>query len=59
MIVKRGGFIKLEGRKLKVQLRRFRNPEIDYAARHLCEDLNQMKPVTLDKFHLSIQYEVL
>ena len=59
MVVKRGGFIKLDGRKLKVQLRRFRNPEIDYAARRLCEDLNQMKPVTLDKFHLPIQYEVL
>ena len=59
MIVKRGGFIKLEGRKLKVQLRRFKNPEIDYAARRLCKDLNKMKPRTIDKFHLPIQYEVL
>ncbi|MBI2447339.1 MAG: helix-turn-helix domain containing protein [Candidatus Omnitrophica bacterium] len=59
MIVKRGGFIKLEGRKLRVQLRRFRNSDIDYAARRLCEDLNQMKPFSIDKFHLPIQYEVL
>ena len=59
MIVKRGGFIKLAGGKLKVQLRRFKNPEIDYAARRLCEDLNQMSPVTLDKFHLSVHYEVI
>mgnify|MGYP001617597470 CR=1 FL=1 len=59
MIVKRGGFIKLEDKKLKVQLRRFRNPEIDYAARHLCEDLNQMKPSAYGGFHLPIHYEVL
>ena len=60
MIVKRGGFIKMDGSgKLKVQLRRFGNPEIDYAARHLCKDLNQTKPVTLDKFRLPIRYEML
>jgi len=58
MIVQRGGYIKLEGEKLIVQLRRFRNPAIDYAARHLCEDLNNMKPFTLDKYRLPIHYEV-
>lgn len=58
MIIKRGGFVKLDRGRLRVQLRRFKNPEIDYAARHLCEDLNQMKPFTLDKFHLPICYEV-
>lgn len=58
MIIRRGGFIKQEGGKLKVRLRRFKNPEIDYAARCLCEDLNQMDPFTLDKFHLPIYYEV-
>lgn len=59
MIVKRGGFIKLDGRKLKVQLRRFRNSDIDYAARRLCEDLNKMEPQSIDRFHLPMQYEVL
>ena len=58
MIVRRGAYIKLERGKLRVQLRRFKNPEIDYAARHLCEELNHMKPFTLDKFHLPIHYEV-
>ena len=59
MIVGRGGYIKLETGQLKVQLRRFINPEIDYAARHICEDLNRMNPVTLDKYRLPICYEVL
>lgn len=58
MIVRRGGFIKLEQGKLIVRLKRFKDPEINYAARHLCEDLNQMNPVTLDKFRLPIRYEV-
>ena len=58
MIVRRGAYVKLEHGKLRVQLRRFKNPEIDYAARHLCEDLNRMNPFTLDKFHLPIHYEV-
>jgi hypothetical protein len=59
MIMKRAGFVKLEGEKLRVQLRGFKNPEIDYAARRLCEDLNQMKPVTLDRFNFPIHYEVV
>lgn len=59
MIVKRGAYVKLERGKLRIQLRRFENPEIDYAARHLCEDLNRMNPFTLDKFHLPIHYEVM
>ena len=59
MIVKRGGYIKLEGGRLRVQLKGFKNREIDYAARHLCEDLNIMKPLTLDKYQFLIQYEVL
>jgi transposase len=58
MIVGRGGHVKLEAGELKVQLRRFMNPEIDYAARHICEDLNRMNPVTLDKHRLPIRYEV-
>jgi len=44
MIVERAGEVKLEGGELRVRLRRFRNPEIDYAARRLCEDLNRMDP---------------
>jgi transposase len=58
MIVGRGGHVKLEAGKLKVQLRRFMNSEIDYAARHICEDLNRMNPVTLDKHRLPIRYGV-
>jgi transposase len=58
MMVERTGYVKLEGGRLEVTLRRFTNREIDYAARHLCEDLNRMQPVTLDKFHLPIRYHV-
>jgi transposase len=58
MMVERTGYVKLEGGRLEVTLRRFTDREIDYAARHLCEDLNRMQPVTLDKFHLPIRYHV-
>ena len=58
MIVKRGGTLRLEGGSLRVRLRRFADPEIDYAARCLCEDLNRLDPVTLDAFHLPLQLEV-
>ena len=58
MIVNRGGYIKLQGGELRVRLKRFKNRAIDYAARHLCEELNTRKPVTLDKFELPIYYEV-
>ena len=46
MIIERTGYVKLEGGRLEVTLRRFTDREIDYAARHLCEDLNGMRPVT-------------
>ena len=59
MIVDRGGYIKLEGGQLRVQLRGFMNSEIDYAARHICEDLNRINPVTLDRHRLPVRYEVL
>jgi hypothetical protein len=58
MIVERTGYVKLEGGRLEVTLRRFTDREIDYAARHLCEDLNGMRPVTSDKFHFPIRYHV-
>jgi len=58
MIVERGGYVKLEGGRLRVQLRRFKNLEIDYAARGLCEDLNRMNPMTLDKYRLPIWFDV-
>ena len=58
MIVNRGGTVKLQGGRLRVRLKRFKNPEIDYAARGLCEDLNRMDPMTLDRFHLPILFEV-
>ena len=58
MIVERGGFVKLEEGRLQVTLRRFKDREIDYAARHLCEDLNRMSPVTLDRYQLPIRYQV-
>jgi transposase len=58
MIVERGGLVKLEEGRLQVTLRRFKDREIDYAARHLCEDLNRMSPATLDRFHFPIRYQV-
>ena len=58
MIVERAGYVKLEGGRLRVRLRRFKDREIDYAARHLCEDLNRMGPVTLDRYRFPILYEV-
>ena len=57
-IVNRSGYIKLEGEKLQVRLRRFKNAEIDYAARRFCEDLNKMNSVTLDKLRIPIHYGV-
>jgi len=58
MIVERAGHVKLEQGRLSVTLRRFKNREIDYAARHLCDDLNRMQPFTLDKFHIPLYYDV-
>lgn len=58
MIVRRGGKIKLENGRLGVRLKGFRNPGVDFAARHLCEELNQMGPRTLDKYRFPIRYEV-
>jgi hypothetical protein len=58
MIVERGGYVKLEGGRLRVTLRRFKDREIDYAARHLCEDLNRMIPETLDRYRFPIHYQV-
>lgn len=58
MIVERAGEVKLDGGQLRVRLRPFRNPEIDYAARRLCEDLNGMHPRTLDRFRIPLRYEV-
>jgi hypothetical protein len=59
MILNRGGYIKIEGGRVRVSLRRFKNREIDYVARRLCEDLNAMSPKTADKFQLPMLYEVL
>ena len=58
MIVERAGYVQLEQGRLEVTLRRFKDREIDYAARHLCEDLNGMGPVTLDRFHFPIHYQI-
>jgi hypothetical protein len=58
MIVERAGEVKLKDGKLRVRLRGFRNPEIDYAARRLCEDLNGMTPRTMDRFRIPLHYEV-
>ena len=58
MIVKRGGSVRLQSGRLRVRLKRFKNPEIDYAARGLCEELNGMDPVTADRFHLPLWFEV-
>ena len=58
MIVKRGGTVKLRRGRLRVLLKRFKNPEIDYAARGLCEDINGMGPATADRFHLPLWFKV-
>ena len=58
MIVKRGGYVKLTGGRLRVRLRRFKNPEVDYAARRLCEEINRMNPMTMDKYRLPIHFQV-
>ena len=58
MIIKRGGSLKLQEDRLLVRLKRFKNPVIDYAARGLCEDINSMAPVTLDKYQFPIWFEV-
>lgn len=50
--------MKLERGRVEVSLRRFKNNEIDYAARRLCEELNAMNPRTLDKFQLPIHFDV-
>ena len=59
MIVGRGADIKLQRGTLEVVLRRFKNREIDYAARHLCEDINTMHPVTPDSYRLPIRFSVM
>lgn len=58
MIVERAGKVSLENGQLRVRLKGFRNPEIDYAARRLCEDLNGMHPRTLDRFRIPLRYEI-
>lgn len=58
MIVERGGYVKLKEGRLHITLRRFKDREIDYAARHLCEDLNRMSPTTLDRYHFPLCYQV-
>jgi len=58
MIVQRGADIKLEGNTLIVKLKNFTNEAVEHAARHLCEELNWMVPVTLDKFGFQLRYEV-
>ena len=58
MIVQRGADINLEGNILTIRLKKFTNEVIEYAARHLCGELNGMAPVTLDKFSFQLRYEV-
>lgn len=56
--VERTSYVKPAAGRLEVTLRRFRNGEIDYAARHLCENLNRLEPATPDIFQLLIRYHV-
>jgi hypothetical protein len=58
MMVERAGYVQWREGRLFVTLRRFKNPEIDYAARRLCEDLNNMNPASLDRFRFPIRYRV-
>jgi hypothetical protein len=58
MIVRRGGHVQLAGGKLRIELKRFRNREIDYAARRLCEEVNAMEPETADRYRLPLHFGV-
>ena len=58
MILERSGHVQWQGEYLRVTLRRFRNGEIDYAARRLCEELNAMRPHTQDRYRLPIRFSV-
>ena len=53
MILGKGGYTKPERCEV------FRNHEIDYADRRLCEEMNAKAPRTLDKFRHPITYDVL
>ena len=58
MIVQRGAYVRLTNGLLVVRLKRFMNKEIDFAARHLCEGINNLKPKTMDKYRFPIHFEV-
>lgn len=58
MIAQRGADIKLDGNILTIRLKKFTDELIDYAARHFCDDLNKMEPVSVDKFRFQLRYEV-
>jgi len=57
-LVRRGGWVGLDGETVRVRRRRFWNPSVERAAHALCERLNQMAPRTLDQFTFPIQYGV-
>lgn len=60
MIVHRGGYVKLINGKLFVQIRKFSNrDDVNYIAKHFCDELNEMIPITLDKYHFPLFFEVL
>ena len=59
MIIERAGTIKLEGGRLNVRIKNFQDSTINYAARHLLEELNHMQPKTLDKYRFPIYFELL
>lgn len=42
-----------------VKLKKFKDREINYVARHLCEELNKMNATTLDKYHFNLHFEVV
>lgn len=58
MIAQRGADLKLNRNVLTVKLKRFKDEVVDYAARCLCEELNEMAPTTLDKYRFKLRYEV-
>lgn len=58
MIIQRGAYVRLINGTLVVRLKRFMNKDIDFAARHLCEEVNNLKPKTLDKYCFPIHFEV-
>ncbi len=59
MMAKKAVDIKLQEGRLEVRLQRSINPEIEIRLGRLCEELDEMSPVTIGGFRLPVVYEVV